>query len=360
MDRLKKGDTAVVVSLSSGILGEPFIKHELELGEKRLGEFGLKTAYAENALKGLDFIKNHPEKRAEDLKNAFLNKDAKLILSAIGGVDGYKVLPYIFEDETFAKVVKENPKIFMGYSDTTVFHLALNKLGLSTFYGPALITDFAEFENEMLPYTKKSLGYLFSPEENYEVKSSELWYDERTDFSPSAVGTNRVKHEEKTGFHFLKGEGIKTGKLYGGCIDVISSLISGKNCKNGEIIPEKQQFCEKYGLIKTKNELEGHILFLETSDEKPTKEAYREMITILNNYGMFDKISALLIGKPMDETFISEYDEVLKSELSSYDFPIVSNLNFGHSFPRMVLPYGAIAEVNTKEKTIKILTTTLK
>lgn len=59
-----------IISLSSGILGENFIKHELEIGKERLNKYGIEIAFLLNALKGVDFIKNHPKSRADDLLTA--------------------------------------------------------------------------------------------------------------------------------------------------------------------------------------------------------------------------------------------------------------------------------------------------
>ena len=152
---LKKGDKVAIVSLSSGIMGEKYVRHELEIGVKRLQEFGLVPVFMNNSLKGIEYIKNHPEKRADDLKNAFMDKDIKMIITAIGGDDTYKTIPYLMEDKEFIKCVKDNPKIFSGFSDTTINHFMLNKLGLSTFYGPAFLVDVAELEDDMLSYTKE-------------------------------------------------------------------------------------------------------------------------------------------------------------------------------------------------------------
>ena len=359
IEKLQKGDMVAIVSLSSGILGEKFIEHELELGVKRIRELGLVPIFMKNSLKGLDFIKNNPDKRFEDLKNAFLSDEIKMIITAIGGDDSYRLLPYIFGDEEFKDIVKNNPKIFIGYSDTTTTHLALNKLGLNTFYGPAFITDFAEFENDMLPYTKKCLNYLFDAPEFYEIKPSEFWYDERTDFSPSAVGTNRIKHEEKKGFEFIKGSGIAEGKLYGGCIEVLYKLTQDKAEKITEDHQQVAQITEKFPIVLTNEELSDKVLFIETSDGKPTKEDYTKMIKHLKKIGMFNNIKGLIVGKPMDETYYDEYISVLLGELSEYNFPIVTNMNFGHSFPRMVLPIGAEIKINCDLKTINLKSSTL-
>ena len=78
-----------VVSLSSGTIGEPFAKHELEIGIKRLEDFGLQVRFMPHALKGIEYVKNHPEDRASDLLEAFKNPDIDMILCAIGGDDTY-------------------------------------------------------------------------------------------------------------------------------------------------------------------------------------------------------------------------------------------------------------------------------
>lgn len=87
-----------------------------------------------NALKGSDFVLEHPELRAKDLMDAFKDDSIKAIICAIGGNDTYKLLPYIDYE-----VIRNNPKIFMGYSDTTVNHLMMNKAGLVSFYGPTIM-----------------------------------------------------------------------------------------------------------------------------------------------------------------------------------------------------------------------------
>ena len=85
-----------IVSLSRGILGETFVRHELELGLKRLEEMGVEVVFSPNALMGLDYISAHPEARADDLISAFQDDSVDMILCAIGGDDTYRLLPYLF------------------------------------------------------------------------------------------------------------------------------------------------------------------------------------------------------------------------------------------------------------------------
>lgn len=146
-------NTVEIVSLSSGIIGEQFANHELKIGVKRLESMGLHVKFSKNALKGVEYIKNHPEDRASDLLDAYADPDVDMILCAIGGDDTYRLLPYLFENDELKKVV--NDKIFLGFSDTTMNHFMLQKLGIKTFYGQSFLADICELENEMLPYSKR-------------------------------------------------------------------------------------------------------------------------------------------------------------------------------------------------------------
>ena len=191
--KLNKEDKVAIVSLSSGILGMEYCEHELKIGLERLKEMGLVPVIMPNALKGVDYIEKHPEARAADLKQAFMDNSIKGIICAIGGDDTYKTIPYLMEDEEFIEAVKNNPKIFTGFSDTTNNHLMLNKLGLSTFYGPCLIADLAELENDMLPYTKEYFCKFFSNKRGYEIISSPF----------DINGTISMKMENLTQKHHL-------------------------------------------------------------------------------------------------------------------------------------------------------------
>ena len=75
-----------VVSLSAGVLGESIAKHELDIGAKRLADYGLNVRFMPHALAGIKYIKNHPEDRAADLLAAFRDPEIDMILCAIGGV----------------------------------------------------------------------------------------------------------------------------------------------------------------------------------------------------------------------------------------------------------------------------------
>jgi peptidase U61 LD-carboxypeptidase A len=200
--KLKKGDKVAIVSLSSGLAGEEMFRHRYELGKKRLEQLGFNVVTMKNALKGIEYLYNHPEKRAEDFMEAILDKDIKGIICNIGGDDTIRLLPYIdFE------AIANNPKVFMGYSDTTINHYMMQKAGVVSYYGPAVMTDFAE-NNNMHTYTLKYINeVLLENREDIVIKSSDKWTSEYLDW---AIEENdnipRKMNEEEYGYEVLQGK----------------------------------------------------------------------------------------------------------------------------------------------------------
>lgn len=345
---LVKGDKVAVVCLSSGMLGEDFAKHELELGIKRIKEFGLEPVVMPNALKGIEYLKNHPEARAQDLKDAYYDTSIKGIICAIGGDDTYRTLPYLLEDNEFINEVQNNPKLFTGFSDTTINHLMFYKLGVVTFYGPNFVCDLAELDKEMLPYTKKVFLKYFEHNNEDLIESSKVWYDERTDFSINAVGTSRVEHLEEKGYEVLQGKGKFNGRLLGGCLESFYDILTSTRYEDEKAI------CEKYGLFPTLNEWKNKILFIETCEAKPNPEEFEKELLALKKTGILDVISGILVGKPQDEQYYEEYKEIYYKVIENKELPILYNVNFGHSQPRCIIPYGIETEVDLDKKVITL------
>ena len=199
---LKKGDKVAIVSLSSGLAGEEMFIHRYELGKKRLEQLGFNVVTMKNALKGIEYLYNHPEKRAEDFMEAILDKDIKGIICNIGGEDTIRLLPYIdFE------AIANNPKVFMGYSDTTINHFIMQKAGVVSYYGPAIMTDFAE-NNNMHTYTLKYINeVLLENMEDIVIKSSDKWTSEYLDWAiEENDNISRKMNEEKYGYEVLQGK----------------------------------------------------------------------------------------------------------------------------------------------------------
>ncbi len=346
--KLKKGDKVAVVSLSSGMLGENFTSHYIKLGCDRLRSFGLEPVFMPNALKGIDYLNDHPEARADDLKSAFYDETIKGIICAIGGDDTFRLAPYILDDKDFVEYVGRNPKLFTGFSDTTVNHLMFYKMGVSTFYGPNYINDLSEMDDEMLSYTYDSFKGFYLGDKKV-IESSDCWYEERTDFSSSQMGVPRVKHKELRGFELLQGSSEFEGELLGGCIESMYDLLAGKR------YPEELEINRKYKLFPEESEWCGKVFFYETSEEQPDSDRLREMLLKLKEQGVFKNINGVIVGKPQNEVYYDEYKSVIKEVLDNEKIPVLCNVNFGHAYPRTVLAYGAKVKVNATIGTIEYM-----
>ena len=283
--------TVGVVSLSAGTLGEDFVRHELELGVRRLEHYGLKVKFLPHALKGIDYLKTHPEARAADLLEAFRDPEIDLILCAIGGDDTYRLLPYLFDEGRLEKAACRKP--FLGFSDSTVNHFMLHKVGLPTFYGQAFLSDVCEMDKEMLPYTRRYFEELLRTGTVRQVEPSEVWYEGRTDYSPACLGTPLPAHPAE-GWKLLQGPPVFSGKILGGCLDTIHDFF------DGERYADMPALCQKYGLFPGAADWQGRILLLETSEEQMSPEKFSRALGFLKQAGVFKAVSGILFGRPMD------------------------------------------------------------
>lgn len=332
-----------IVSLSRGMAGEAFAQHEVEIGLKRLAEYGVNVQFMPNALRGIDYLTTHPEARAADLLQAFRDPEVDMILCAIGGDDTYRLLPYLFDHDKLRKAVTD--KIFLGFSDTTVNHMMLHKVGLPTFYGQAFLPDVCEFGPAMLPYTERYFAELLRTGTIREVTPSDVWYESRTDFSPSQIGIAPAAHPDD-GFQLLQGSPTFSGEILGGCIDTFYDFFDGTR------YADMPQLCRKYDLFPTAEDWKGKILLLETSEEQMPPEKYRAALTHLKNAGVFRAVNGVLIGKAMDRKCEDLYKQLLVEVIDDPALPVVCNLNIGHAAPRCILPFGVRAYVDVAAQKI--------
>ena len=333
--KLNRGDKVATVSLSWGGAGDSGLLWRYNVGKKRLEEeFGLKVVEMSNTLKGTDYLYKHPEKRAADLMEAFGDKSVKAVFSCIGGDESVRILPYIdFE------VIRDNPKIFIGYSDTTVTHMICYKAGLSSFYGPCILGELAE-NVEMHDYTRHWIRkVLFDNSTIGRIEPSPGWTSEYLEWEEKNWKTKR-ELKPNAGYELLQGSGIARGKLIGGCIEVLEML------KGTELWPDK-------------NSWKDSILFFETSEDKPDPAYFEYWLRNYGSQGILDSVNGIIFGKPYDNKNYEEYRKavikVVRDELKLYDLPILFNMNFGHTAPMMILPYGAMAEIDSDKANFSII-----
>ena len=224
-------------------------------------------------------------------------------------------------------------------------HLMLHKLGIKSFYGQAFLPDICELEEEMLPYSEKYFLELLQSGSIRSLEPSPIWYEERTDFGPKAIGTKRVSHENE-GFLLLQGSPVFQGEILGGCIDTLYDIFDTTRHE------DSVSLCKKYALFPDLEDWKGKILLLESSENQPNPEKYRKMLKALKKSGIFEVLSGVLVGKPMDERYSKEYQEILPEAIGNPTLPIVFNLNVGHATPRAILPLGIMAKVDVSAQRI--------
>lgn len=226
---------------------------------------GLEVVVAPNSMKGEEYLQNYPKARAEDVLWAFENKDIKAIIANIGGNDSERVLPYLKAD-----VIKNNPKIFIGYSDVMNLHLFCYKAGLSTFYGHNLLPTLTETPN-FHPYSRYWFErVLFSNRPIGKINPAETFScDENNYFDKSYAKT----YHKETGYLLIQGSGKVQGRLLGGHTGIKSFP--------GLMVDD---FAEK-------------ILFIEDIPEFFSPKHLADFADWLGNIGALQKLKGILIGK---------------------------------------------------------------
>ncbi len=332
--KLRPGDKVAAVSLSWGGAGDPDLLWRYRQGKQQLEEaLGLVVVEMPHTLAGSEFIYEHPQARAKDLMDAFRDRAIKGVFSCIGGDDSIRLLPYIdFE------VIAQNPKVFLGYSDSTITHLMCLKASLCSFYGPSILAEFGE-NGGIYPYTLQWLRkILFSAEVPGIVPAAAQWTGERIEWKQENWQL-RKKMLSNTGYEVLQGSGAVSGRLVGGCMDVFE-FVKGTPLWPGDCV------------------WEGALLFLETSEETPSPTRFLYWLRGWAAMGVLQKTAGLLLGKPYQGIYEKEYKEIILKVLAEYgmaDYPVLCNLSFGHNEPMCTIPIGALAEVDFDQATFKLL-----
>ncbi|MFA6319721.1 MAG: S66 peptidase family protein [archaeon] len=325
--RLEKGDTVAVMSLSRGL--PKLFPKVYETGIRNLEKMGLKIKEYPTTKKSINYLHSHPEKRAEDINNAFMNKEIKGIFTSIGGEDSIRILPYINP-----KIIKNNPKLFMGFSDTATTNIYFNTLGIITFNGPSIMAGIAQMNN-IKGYHENFENFLFKKWKSFTYKPFTEYSNGYADWKSN---TNKLKKIE-TSTPWNWGKGKATGQLFGGCIEVLNFI-------NGTKYWPKKSFWNK------------KILFIETSEEKPSPDYVKYTMRNFAVQGVLDKISGLLVGRARNynpsEKEKLDYNIKLVLKEFNLDLPLVTNMDFGHTDPQHILPLGAKASIDCEKKEFKL------
>jgi len=335
--KLKSGDRIVAVSLSWGGAGK--FPHRYEAGKRQFEEeFEVQVIESEHALRDPEWLSRNPKARADDLMAAFSDPDVHGIISTIGGDDSIRLLPYLDLD-----VICQNPKVFMGYSDTTISHAACFKAGLVSFYGPAFMAGFAENAG-MFPYMVDSVRKsLFSDAPIGRLNPNRSgWTVERLDWSNPENQKIKRRTQPCSGWKFHQEDGVMEGVLFGGCFEVLDWL------RGTAFFPSLE-------------ELDGSVLFLETSEEAPPPSMLSRFVRSLAAMGILERLGGILLGRPggeIDPERFGEYEAALvdtvRGEYGLSATAIVTNMDFGHTDPMFVIPLGLSVCIDSANKALSI------
>ena len=295
--QLKKGDTVALVCPSS-----PISEERKQKCIKLIEDMGYECKVASNVTTNYGgYMAGDGKERGEILNAMFADNEVDAIFCLRGGDGGSRAMEHIdFE------ILKANPKIFVGYSDITSLHTAINRnCDFVTFHGPMVSSNMLEnFDEE----TFKSFFEAINTEEAYEFQNPK----------DKSIGV-------------LK-EGLAQGQLIGGNLALLSASIG----------------------TSYEVDTEGKILFIEEVGE--TMSRIERFAYQLKNAGIFKKCSGIILGQFTECTNneMPEYNELecFKDILRDIDIPVLYNVQSGHAHPMMTLPFGAQCTIDTKELNI--------
>lgn len=321
--KLKPGDEVRIIapSRSMVILGEDC----KQIATKRLEELGLKVTFGKHVMEAdSNYLCADVKNRAEDLNEAFADKNVKAILTVIGGFNSNQILKYIdFEN------IKNNPKIFCGFSDITVLSDSIYaKTGLVTYSGPhyssfGMEKGFIEYEME---YFKK----MFFEDKEIELKSSEEWSDDAW-----FIDQENREFEKNDGM-FIINEGSAEGTIVGGNLCTLN-LIQGT-----EYMPN----------------IEDTILFIEDDGGAGANflvEFDRNLISLIMQPG-FEKVRGIVLGRAQKNCDMTneKWATIIKSKPELKNIPVIAGADFGHTTPIFTFPIGGNAKLIAKDGKIEL------
>lgn len=264
--------------------------------------------------------------RVEELNELIRNPEIKCIMSTIGGMNSNAMLPYIDYD-----AFKENPKLMIGYSDVTAVLLAIYaKTGITTFYGPALVPSFGEFE-PFVDFTHEFFEQMLLTNQKipYRLPFPPYWTDDKVNWEDKTVEKTRNPNKWITVI-----EGHAAGRLIGGNLNTMAGVWGS------EYMPE----------IRV-----GDILLLEDSFKDAA--TIERSFSLLKLNGVFDKVAGIILGK--HEQFNDQGTgrapyQVLLEVLNGQKLPILADFDCCHTHPMLTIPIGMTVELDATNQIVNI------
>jgi muramoyltetrapeptide carboxypeptidase len=325
---LARGDTIAFIAPAKYL-----DKGRVSLAKRRLEEMGFRVRTPATLFRRKGFLAGSDEERAAELMAAFSDPQIDAIFPGTGGYGTTRIV-----DKLDYEVIRRNPKVFVGFSDITALHIAINqRAGLVTFHSPN-----PEFglggETNLSPFAARwfwrallarnygdALGDQLSPGYAIEIKPGDSG---KSDAASLFEGVPRP-----ITLHDGKGR----GRLIGGNLSVVHALMG---------TPYEIQ-------------TDGKILFLEDVGEAP----YRvdRMLNTLRLAGKFDHVAGVILGaftardEEPDWDDDATIDDVLGDYFKDVGVPVLGHFPIGHVRYNATLPVGALAELDATRQTLQVL-----
>ena len=312
--KLKQDDEIRIVSPSRSlsIIPENVIKIAIE----RLEKMGLKVTFSKNSKETDEFDSSSIKSRIEDLHDAFKDKNVKAVITTIGGFNSNQLLKYIDY-----KIIKNNPKIFCGYSDITALNNTFFKMSdLVTYSGPHL-SSFGMLKG--IDYTIEYFKKCLFSEDEFFIEASEEWSDDRW----------YTKQDERK---FVKNNGyllINEGDAEGTTVG--ANLCTFNLLQGTEFMPS----------------LKNAVLFLEDDHTSNPVTFDRDLQSLIHQPD-FDKVKGIVIGRFQNESEMTNEKlvKIIKTKKELENIPAVANVDFGHTTPQITFPIGGSIKLIASDK----------
>ncbi|MFF9061429.1 S66 peptidase family protein [Streptomyces sp. NPDC014882] len=334
------GDRVAVLSPAAGLPG--LFPVPFELGLERLREeFGLEPVeYPTTRTTGAT-----ARERADDIHAAFADPGIKAVIASIGGDDQITVLPLLDRE-----LIRAGPKPFFGTSDNTNLLAFLYNTGIVGYHGASVMVQLGR-PVAMDPLTADSLRAALFTSGAYELRPAERWNDVDRDWADPATFASLPETRPGTGWIWRNADRVVEGRGWGGNLEILSWLLTADR----EISHDLSVY-------------DGGVLFLETSEELPSATEVFRILRGMGERGLLRRFSALLMGRAKTWSFerpngpeaaaryAAEQREAVLSALETYapDALAVFDVDFGHTDPQLVLPYGGAIRVDGPERRITV------
>jgi muramoyltetrapeptide carboxypeptidase LdcA involved in peptidoglycan recycling len=334
------GDRVAVISPGAGLPG--LFPRPYELGLERLRKhYELEPVEYPSTRK----MGSTPQERADDIHAAFADPDIKAVIASIGGDDQITVLPLLDRE-----LIRANPKPFFGMSDNTNLLAYLYNTGIVGYHGATVMVQLGR-PVAMDRLTADSLGAALFTSGEYELKPAERWNDVNRDWADPATFEAEPETRPGTGWTWVNADRVVEGRSWGGCLEILGWLLMADR----EIPRDLSEF-------------DGGVLLLETSEEMPSGPEVFRTLRNMGERGLLQRFSALLMGRAKTWSFerpngpeeaagyATEQREAVLRAMRAYapDTTIVFDVDFGHTDPQLVIPYGGVVRVDGPARRITV------